>query len=56
MLRAKLPNLQSVEVYDRCGHSVCMDRPGALVKSLLQFRGEYTGEHKAGEHKQNKAE
>ncbi|XP_013380459.1 monoacylglycerol lipase ABHD6 [Lingula anatina] len=41
VLKKALPNCQKADVIERCGHSTNMDRPGMVVKLLLQFRGEY---------------
>ncbi|XP_041350447.1 monoacylglycerol lipase ABHD6-like isoform X2 [Gigantopelta aegis] len=42
LLRNGLPNCQQVDVLERCGHNVDLDRPGATMKAILQFRGELT--------------
>ncbi|XP_064596513.1 monoacylglycerol lipase ABHD6-like [Liolophura sinensis] len=40
VLTKGLPNCQHVTVLDRCGHIIHVDRPGALAKAILEFRGE----------------
>ena len=40
VLKDKLPNCRRVDILDRCGHLPQLDRPAALVKILLEFRGE----------------
>ncbi|XP_046575272.1 monoacylglycerol lipase ABHD6-like [Haliotis rubra] len=41
VLKKVLPNCERVDIIERCGHSVNMDRPGAVMKTILVFRGEY---------------
>ncbi|XP_071082954.1 monoacylglycerol lipase ABHD6-like [Haliotis cracherodii] len=41
LLKKVLPNCERVDMIERCGHSVNMDRPGAIMKTILEFRGEY---------------
>ena len=40
LLRSRLRNCRRVDILDRCGHSVNIDRPGRLTQCLLQFRDE----------------
>ena len=39
-MQKDIPACVRVDMIERCGHSVNMDRPGQVVKVLLQFRGE----------------
>ncbi|KAK6174814.1 hypothetical protein SNE40_013389 [Patella caerulea] len=41
VLKELLPNCQQVDIIEKCGHSITLDRPGSLVKAILTFRGEY---------------
>lgn len=40
VLKERVPTIEQIDLFEECGHSVAMDRPGQLVKSILQFRGE----------------
>ncbi|ESO99543.1 hypothetical protein LOTGIDRAFT_231126 [Lottia gigantea] len=42
VLHKKLANCKHIDIIERAGHSILLDRPGALTKSLLVFRGEYS--------------
>ena len=39
-LQKLLPNIQKIDIIDKCGHSVGIERAGKTVKLILMFRDE----------------